>query len=387
VTRVLIAGGGLAGSLVAWRLRQTRPDLQLLVLERGPRLGGNHTWSFHETDLSPAEHRCLAPLVARSWPGYEVRFPSRKRSLEGAYHSITSERLHAVVSQSLGPSLRLGSAVRVLDEAGATLDDGTRLPAELVLDARGLHEPLPFELGYQKFLGRFVTLEADHGLTGPMLMDATVEQRDGYRFLYVLPWSSRTVLIEDTRYSETAGIDRDEFRAGIEAYALQRGWRISSVEREEEGILPVPMAGDIDAFWAGRSTGAATIGMRAALFHPTTGYSLPQAVGLAEALPTLSELTTRAVARFVRERSIRLWRRGAFFRLLNRMLFRAAAPAERYRVLQRFYSLPEALIHRFYAGRLTTLDQIRLLSGRPPVPVGRAARCLFESRIAAGEGS
>ena len=118
MTRVLIAGGGLAGSLVAWRLRQARPELQVDVVERGERLGGNHTWSFHETDLARAERGLLAPLVARSWPCYDVRFPVRERRLEGAYHSITSERLHEVIAKSLGGSLRLGASVRALDEDG-----------------------------------------------------------------------------------------------------------------------------------------------------------------------------------------------------------------------------------------------------------------------------
>ena len=37
----------------------------------------------------------------------------------------------------------------------------------------------------------------------------------------------------------------------------------------------------------------------------------------------------------------------------------------------------EALIRRFYAGRLTTLDRFRLLSGRPPVPVAAGLRAFF----------
>ena len=61
------------------------------------------------------------------------------------------------------------------------------------------------------------------------------------------------------------------------------------------------------------------------------------------------------------------------------MLYRAAEPGERYRVLQHFYRLPEPLIARFYAGRVTWADRVRVLSGRPPVPVGKAsctATCL-----------
>jgi lycopene beta-cyclase len=55
--------------------------------------------------------------------------------------------------------------------------------------------------------------------------------------------------------------------------------------------------------------------------------------------------------------------------MLNRMLFGAASPPERYRVLEHFYRLPPATIGRFYAGRSTLLDKARILSGRAPVPV------------------
>lgn len=40
--------------------------------------------------------------------------------------------------------------------------------------------------------------------------------------------------------------------------------------------------------------------------------------------------------------------------------------------MQRFYGLPDGLIQRFYAGRLTPLDKLRIVSGKPPVPVGQA---------------
>ncbi len=60
------------------------------------------------------------------------------------------------------------------------------------------------------------------------------------------------------------------------------------------------------------------------------------------------------------------------------MLFRAARPGDRYKVLQRFYSLGEPLIERFYAGKPTLFDRCRILVGRPPVPLGAAVGCLFD---------
>ena len=120
--------------------------------------------------------------------------------------------------------------------------------------------------------------------------------------------------------------------------------------------------------------------MRAALFHPTTGYSLPEAVRMADDLARLETVNSDELYGWTRRRSEQLWRRSSFFRLLNRMLFRAAEPDQRYRVLERFYGLPEPLIRRFYAGRLGWPDKVRLVTGSPPVPIGRALGCLLERR-------
>jgi len=76
---------------------------------------------------------------------------------------------------------------------------------------------------------------------------------------------------------------------------------------------------------------------------------------------------------------VRRWREQRVFRLLNRMLFLGAAPADRYRVLQHFYRLPEPVIERFYAGRLTLADTGRVLTGTPPIPVRHALRCVLPS--------
>ena len=83
------------------------------------------------------------------------------------------------------------------------------------------------------------------------------------------------------------------------------------------------------------------------------------------------------LAAVLRAQSQALWRERSFYRLLNRMLFHAAAPEARYRVFERFYTLPEPLIRRFYAGRTTLADKARILSGRPPVPLVRAVAAMF----------
>jgi lycopene beta-cyclase len=378
---VVLVGGGLANGLIALRLRRLRPGIELVLLEKDGALGGRHTWSFHAGDVTPAQREWLAPLVVHSWPRQEVRFPSRTRDLHQGYASLTSSRFREVVGEAVGRGVRVGVEVREVRPHEVRLADGTGIAAGAVIDGRGDSGGGHLELGFQKFLGRTLALDADHGLPGPILMDATVPQKDGFRFLYTLPFSDRRVLVEDTRYSDTPGLQREEMRGEIEAYARAQGWRVAGVEddEEEEGSLPIVLSGDIDAFWDASGPGVPRSGMRAALFHPTTGYSLPEAAGLADAIAAAPDLHSPALYALTRARSREAWRRGHFFRLLNRMLYRAAEPAERYRVLEHFYRLPGPLIARFYAGRLTWWDRARVLSGRPPVPVGRALRAMWTS--------
>lgn len=374
---LVLAGGGLANCLIAWRLRQLRPEIELLLVEAGARLGGSHVWSFHGSDLTPAQLDWIGPLIERSWPRHEVRFPALERRLHGSYHTLTSTRLDRMLTASLGDRVVRNARVGELGPRGARLADGSRLEAGAVIDGRGAEASPALNIGFQKFVGLHVELAEPADLAGPILMDATVEQRDGFRFLYTLPFTEHRLLIEDTRYSDGPAIDRGEMRRGIERYARRQGWRIRRVIDEEEGSLPIVLDGDIGEFWRQAVPGLPRSGMRAALFHPTTGYSLPEAVRLADEIAALETLDSADLDRRIRRRSMALWRRGGFFRLLNRMLFRAAEPERRYRVLERFYRLPEPLIRRFYAGRPGLVDRARILTGRPPVPLGRALACML----------
>jgi lycopene beta-cyclase len=381
-------------------LKQARPDLKLIVLEQGGTLGAQHVWSFFDNDVSPEVKAWLEPLIVHRWPAYTIAFPGRRRRLPIGYNSISSERLHTIISPALEGSVRYGVRAAEVAPGHVVLEGGERLEAPLVLDGRG-PSPIPeLVLGFQKFVGLEVEVAEPHGVSEPVIMDATVDQHDGYRFVYVLPFGEKRLHIEDTYYSNGPALEAGVLRRRVEAYAAERGWRIVSVEQSEEGVLPIALAGDIDAFWAGAGP-TPRIGLRAAMFHPTTGYSLPDAARMADRITAMAgpaplrgghnggppldappTLTSAAVRAEVEAISKATWRDRAFFRLLNRMMFGAAKPDRRYRVLERFYGLPEPLIRRFYAANMTRGDKARLLVGKPPVPISAALRCLPERGFA-----
>jgi len=371
---LLLLGAGLANGLLALRLKALQPQLRVLVLDAHAHAGGNHTWCFHEEDLSAAQHQWIAPLVAHRWPHYEVRFPALTRQLNSGYFCVTSARFDEVLRATLGDALRLNHTVASSGPDHVQLASGEVLRARAVIDGCGYQPDAALQIGFQSFVGQEWRLSQPHQLEGPILMDAAVDQQGGYRFVYTLPLSPTRLLIEDTHYINNASLATAQARQNICDYATRQGWQLETLLREERGALPITLAGDFDRFWHHR---APCVGLRAGLFHPTTGYSLPLAATLADALAAEADFSPEALAPRIHRFAQAAWRKQGFFRMLNRMLFLAAEGDRRWRVMQRFYGLPEGLIARFYAGRLTLADRARILSGKPPVPVLAALQAIL----------
>lgn len=374
MSRLLIAGGGLAGCLAALAVARRRPEVELVLVEQGEHFGGNHTWSFFDSDV--ADHRWLLDgAIGCSWPDYEIHFPRRSRIISAGYNSMRSADLDAAVRRTLRPDqYRLGQQITSVDPGSITLEGGERIAGDAVIDARGLNAMPDLELAWQKFLGRIYRFPRPHGVVRPVIMDATVEQIDGYRFVYKLPISPTELLIEDTYYSAAPMLDKDALRGRVDDIATGIGGTLPEVVDEEHGVLPLVLSGEVDSLWHGEPV--ARLGLRGGFFHPTTSYSFPDAVANAALLAEQRDFSGAAIHALFRDRAANLWRERGFFRMLNRLLFFAAEPDQSYRVLEHFYRLPPALVGRFYAAGLTRLDKLRILSGRPPVPIGRAIAVL-----------
>lgn len=357
-----LVGGGLFNGLLALRLLQRGRDFRLF--EKGPALVGDHTWSFHEHDISEQDLQWLEPMVTCSWPRHSVEFPEFRRTLNSGYLTLRSADLRKELHARI-PSERIVCNHNWTEDSPQTrivirTDAGTGALAETDLDG-----------GWQKFTGWDIEMEGGHGLAEPVLMDATVEQREGFRFMYLLPFDENRILVEDTRYSNSPAIDATDFANGLSTYIKTR-WpgRNWSVTREEKAALPIPT---VETGMRGR------FGMAGGFFHPTTGYSLPSALRVSEALIELVD-EGLAVSDAWRILNAEERPRRSFYLMLNRMLFFAAKPEERWRIFARFYGLNENLIQRFYAGRSTALDKARILMGRPPVPVVDAVRALWRNQ-------
>jgi lycopene beta-cyclase len=357
----VIAGGGLQAGLLVLALRHRQPAATVAVVEQADKLGGNHTWSFHAADVPAGAWPVVEPLVGASWPAYRVRFPGHARVVRTAYHSILSDRFDAVVRAALadpGHALRLGVEVVSVTSTQVTLATGEVLAGRCVIDACGA-DPTAEACGWQTFLGLEVELATPWPDALPTVMDATVSQDDGYRFVYVLPLGPTRLLVEETYFADAPALNAGRLRTRVADYlaaAGATGWR---VVREESGALPMPWSGSTPVADKPLRAGAA-----GGWFHPATGYSFPAALRLALAVAAVPpDRATEAAAALAGRLNWRL----RFARVLNRLLFRAVRPADRWRLFRRLYrTLPDATLARFYALEFTAADAARVLIGRPP---------------------
>ncbi|MFM7348994.1 MAG: lycopene beta-cyclase CrtY [Erythrobacter sp.] len=388
---VVIVGGGLAGGLIALALHRHAPGTRFLLVEAGRTLGGHHRWSWFETDIRPAARSLMAGFALNGWDeGYDIAFPALSRTLPTSYRSLASAEFHrALMAELPAERVLLGTKAAALDAGGVTLADGTRIATPRVIDARPFKSSEALAGGWQVFLGQHFKCETPHGLTRPVIMDACVDQiapygnGEAYRFVYVLPLSEDEVFVEDTYYADQPKMDAEVLKGRVAAYAKAHGWKGEVID-QEAGILPVISGGDFNAALAEVAIpGVALAGARGGFSHPLNSYPLPFAVDNALAIARLlarrPEVSGQELAAFCRRRAKRHWRNTAYYRMLSRMLFEAAEPGKRVVVFEHFYALRGALVERFYAGRSTWPDRLRILTGKPPVAIPRAIRALFSS--------
>jgi lycopene beta-cyclase len=366
----ILIGGGLQNGLILLALDQWQPNARVAIIEALDRLGGNHTWSFHAADVPCEGRELIQRIVTIKWPAYSVYFPNFARVIPSEYASITAENFNSTLSGIIRHRnwyLRLGCRAVSTKDNLVILETGETLQGQTIVDARGPRAG-SHQCGYQKFLGLEVETSTPWLEQLPCVMDAQVDQCDGFHFLYVLPFSQNRVLIEDTYFSDNPIINEARSRNLISDYLNQRvsAWRIV---RSERGVLPMPWRMKSLASQSNLLVG----GYAGGWFHPATGYSFPLALRLAAAIARVPPHKAYEVAaRLARQ----IASRQQFAMILNWLLFRLVPPECRWQVYARIYrTLPATVLARFYAFEFCFTDAARILLGRPPrINIFRALR-------------
>lgn len=374
---IAILGGGLAGGLIALALAERQPELDVVVVEQGQGFGGNRVWSFFGPDVRNEDRWLLERLVVHGWRGYDVAFPGHRRTLPTTLYSITSGQFDYELRQTLPPRALL-TGQRVVEASATEVRgaDGLTIAAGAVIDARGARLSGELTGGWRKFAGVLLALAKPHGLERPILIDATGEQMDGFRFVTALPVSDSEVFVEDVCYSDSTTFDRDAAIRRIERYCGERGWEPEQPLGEAYGVVPLISGGDLAAFRRAGGSNEAKAGTRAGLLHPLTGHPLPLATRFATALAARRDLSAEGIAKFSADFARDAWAAGSFARKLVAMQFGAGAPIDRYKVFESLYRQDRRAIERTFAGRPRFADKWRIAAAGG-VPLGQRMGALL----------
>ncbi len=380
-----ILGAGCSGLSLCYYLLEEGVDAPILILDRKRNFEDDRTWCFWDVEPTPFTH--LALKEWRSWSfaskGGRVtqttnRYPYKFVAARDFY-----EHVLARLARSPNVTFRLGEDAMGYAECNGEVRVETSkgpIRSRYVFDGRGLPPGSPiFEEARQravwvpqKFLGLRVWTEKPVFDPGRCtLMDFSVDQSRGLRFVYVLPMGEREALVENVYLSE-ADVAPREHRTEIGAY-LESIYDLSPGEYEvlgeERGYIPMTDY----AFPRRLGERIHNIGMLGGETRPSTGYTFLRIQrycrALAAAVASGAELPERTYPR----------RLGLLDSLFLR--FVRKRPGECPEVYRRMFAgVPPDSLVRFLTEKSTPLDEARLVRALPKTPFLKlTARTLLES--------
>ncbi len=356
---VLIAGGGIAGCLAALAMARFRPEIPLLIVEEQERFGGDCFRFLFAAELEGEEKALVAPLIGLHWPGYYLAFPDYSRKLKADLGGIAPGAIHATMIAALRPDqYRLGTKVVAVREDALVLDGGEEIRAEGAIDARGAANLSMLDLLYEARLERDYVFRGPHGIDRPVIADATAEAANGLSFTQLFPLAQDRLLIADVAIGERAQPD-PQAAARLDHYLALRGWRKARVEAERNMSRPLPVGGDLDAYWRLGGARVARLGLRGGFLHPATGRTIADAARIAVLLSRQRDFGGATLHDVFEEEAKTLWRQRELLRAVNAALA-AAEPVERRALFARINALDPATITRFQADRMGMVDRRKL---------------------------
>lgn len=336
---VIIIGGGLWGSLLALRLKRELPQVRFELHEPNDQLGDGLSVSFHQSDLSQESFKWLRPFITTQWKKFQVDFPSFQKIIEDSFCWIQS--------RDIDQNLReLIPGERLFFRSEITLEEALRR-GSYVIDTRsnGYFKAQ----GYQKSLGLLVRTRCLHGLKYPITVDATVEQKSGFRYLQYLPVDENTLFVKDSRYSNSPTLYDEYFETDILEDLALRNWEAEEVLFREGDFRKIPREEFVP------ETRGRIIRLEG-FYHDTTGEILPDAVRLIERMVNTS-FRYGELKEVLKNYQLERASKKKILKGMNRILYQRATPCHsRYQYMQLLYQLPSSIREKFYAGDLEMRD-------------------------------
>ncbi|MEV5832439.1 lycopene cyclase family protein [Nocardia sp. NPDC052112] len=340
---LIVCGLGPAGRALTHRC--LAHGMSVTAIDPAP----SRRWSATYAGWYDELPRWLDPSVIATTVTHPTAWGTRPHRLDRTYVVFDSTALR--------DSLNLDGAQIVADRVveirhnTVTLASETKFSAERVIDARGI----PRAPGRAEQTAYGVVVPSDTDIA-PLFMDWRADngtEPDAPRsFLYAVPLSAETMLLEETCLAGRPALDTTVLRERLHYRLRSRGIELTGSEQVERVRFPVQ----------GGRPGPRRFGAAGAFTHPATGYSVTAALAAADTV-ALDASAWPAQARVVHTL------RSAGLRALL-----ALPPADLPVFFDTFFTLPPHLQRAYLSGRTDlggTVAAMRTLFATLPAPLRR----------------
>ncbi|BCN63827.1 lycopene cyclase [Prescottella equi] len=331
-----VVGLGPAGRALAHRA--SRAGLSVVAVDPHPDRPWLPTYAAWVDELPG----WLGAAVLRSTVGRPQAWGTRRHVLDREYGVLDNAKLHHALDISNARVIR--GFVGAVSPGVVTLRDGADIRARRVVDARGLRPDPAF--AEQTAFGIVLPAAAAKPALGGAdcwFMDWRTDNgttpADSPSFLYAVPLSDDTVLLEETCLVGRPGLPLDELRRRLDARLDNRGVELPANLEVERVRFPVQAPHT-------RPTIAA-FGARAGLIHPGTGYSVAASLAAADAVVAalVAEHDPRKALWPWQARAVRALREVGLSALLD------LDPARTAEFFDAFFALPAERQRAYLSGR------------------------------------
>jgi len=271
---IIVIGDGLSGFLLLYELSKYPEFADQRVLLLGDGKENHRTWCFWDKDLEPV----FQQMVHTSWGELTFRSDStevRENLGDLHYYYIPGESFFSYFRDTFLPrhpqvTHRSDRALKIKGSQGdfRVVGGDQVYQANQVYNSAFLEEKPQIDL-WQHFRGWFI--ETDEAVFDPqsaLLMDFSIDQQGETRFMYVLPFSEKSALVELTYFSPRP-LDKPVYDREIEGYVADLAGEKYRVVNKEYGQIPMQQG----VFQHRGQQGEIHIGTLAGMAKPTTGFA------------------------------------------------------------------------------------------------------------------
>ncbi len=245
----IITGAGASGLMLAFRMAKDSyfDDKSILIIDQLKKTSNDRTWSFWEQGEGEWD-----AIVKQTWK--KVFFGSDTYSKTIKISPYTYKTIRSVdFYESLWSVIDAKTNIKFIEErvlhiedtenGAAVKTDQNNYEGKQVFNSVVLNPEYKTQKKYpliqQHFVGWFIkTKQKAFDDDVATFMDFTVPQKGNTRFMYVLPITDRTALVEYTLFSKDR-LEHSEYENEIKTYLTNKGITEYDIMEKEKGSIPM----------------------------------------------------------------------------------------------------------------------------------------------------